>query len=70
MADLFGQTGFVGVFSDVSMLRKLEKERIALESSRREEAETARRLQEEFIDGEWMSRLKNNAGLTGLIAIQ
>lgn len=40
------------MFSDVSMLRKLEKERIALESSRREEAETARQLQEEFIDGE------------------
>jgi hypothetical protein len=42
--------GFVGVFSDVSNLRKLERERVALEKSRREEAETNRQLQEHFID--------------------
>lgn len=46
--------GFVGVFSDVSMLRKLERERVALEQSRREEAEQNRQLQEHFIDARGM----------------
>lgn len=44
--------GFVGVFSDVSVLKQLEKERVSLEQRRREEAEQNRQLQEEFIDGE------------------
>ena len=50
------KTGFVGVFSDVSMLRKLERERVGLEQTRREEAEHNRQLQEHFIDGKfWYS---------------
>ena len=43
-------TGFVGVFSDVSSLRRLEHDRMAAEQARREEAEQNRQLQEHFID--------------------
>lgn len=43
-------TGFVGVFSDVSSLRRLENERVSMEQARREEAEHNRQLQEHFID--------------------
>ena len=42
-------TGFVGVFSDVSVLRALERERISLEQARRQEAEEMRQQQETFI---------------------
>lgn len=41
--------GFVGVFSDVTVLRKLERERISTEQARRQEAEENRQQQETFI---------------------
>ena len=43
-------TGFVGVFNDVTALRRLESERVDMERTRREEAENNRQLQEHFID--------------------
>ncbi|EIN04589.1 hypothetical protein PUNSTDRAFT_146276 [Punctularia strigosozonata HHB-11173 SS5] len=44
-------TGFVGVFTDITMLRELQRESMASEQAEnREEAEQNRQLQEQFID--------------------
>ena len=59
-------TGFVGVFSDVSVLRALERERISLEQARRQEAEEMRQQQETFIGRGWALIVREMPSLTSL----